>query len=180
MYFTTLCALCPFPKFSKNLIGHRSAYQTEAVDKNSNWYIGHLKILAPVHSHLENTLFCRQPFGNFWLLSWCDQKQEREAVFSQKRRLDHLDGFILVCNLILLRKCQSAGERVSGHQTLWALKGPHTLTNRALCPYLCKNSTAAASDCLNTGFWTMSICTKGLKLISFAIVCLNLQSLYYI
>lgn len=36
MYFSTLYALCHFLKFSKNLTGHRSSYQTEAVDKNSN------------------------------------------------------------------------------------------------------------------------------------------------
>lgn len=66
MYFSTLYALCPFLKFSKNLTGHRSWYQTEAVDKNSNWYTGHLKILAPVHSHLEDTLFCWPYFENFW------------------------------------------------------------------------------------------------------------------
>lgn len=44
--------------------------------------------------------------------------------------------FFLVCNLILLRKCQSAGERVCGHQILRALKGPPALTNRAVCTYL--------------------------------------------
>lgn len=66
MYFTTLCAPCPFLKFSVNPTGQRSAYQTEAADKNSYWYIGHLKMPAPVHSHLENTLFCWQPRGNFW------------------------------------------------------------------------------------------------------------------
>ncbi len=65
MYFSTLYALCPFLKFSKNLAGQRSSYQTEAAVKNSNRYTGRLKILAPVHSHLANTLFCWQPFGNF-------------------------------------------------------------------------------------------------------------------
>lgn len=55
---------------------------------------------------------------------------------TQKNRLEDEDVFFLVCNLILLRKCQSAGETACGHQILWALKGPHALTNRVACPYL--------------------------------------------
>lgn len=60
----------------------------------------------------------------------------RGRFVRRKRRLDDVDVFFLVCNLILLRKCQSAGERVCGHQILRALKGPLALTNRAVCPYL--------------------------------------------
>lgn len=150
MYFSTLYALCPFLKFSKNLTGHRSSYQTEAVDKNSNWYTGHLKIPAPVHSHLEDTLFCWPYFGNFWhFVLMSPETGVRGRFCSQKRGLDDADVFFLVCNLILLRKCQSAGERECGHQILRALKGPLALTNRAVCPYLShvKNSPTAAGDC---------------------------------
>lgn len=125
MYFSTLYALCPFLKFSKNLTGHRSSYQTEAVDKNSNWYTGHLKILAPVHSHLEDTLFCWPYFENFWhFVLMSPGTGVRGRFCSQKRGLHDVDVFLLACNLILLRKCQSAGERVCGHQILRDLKGP--------------------------------------------------------
>lgn len=65
MYFSTLYALCPFLKFSKNLTGHRSSYRTEADDKNSNCNIGQSKNTSSCHSHLENALVCWQSVGNF-------------------------------------------------------------------------------------------------------------------
>lgn len=83
MYFSTLYALCPFLKFTKNLTGHRSSYQTEFADKNSNRYIGHLKIQASVHSDLEDTLFCWQSFVNFW--HFVPMSQEWEAVLFFKK-----------------------------------------------------------------------------------------------
>lgn len=114
MYFSVLSALCPFLEFSRSPTGHRSAYQTEAADKNSHWYIGHLKILAPVRSYLRNTLFCRETFGNFWHFppaNVCRNRSER-LFCSDKKRAWWCRCLFLVCNLILLRKCQCRRKSV--------------------------------------------------------------------
>lgn len=118
MYLNALYALCPFLKFSKNPTGHRSSHWTEANDKNSHWYAGHLKILAAVWSYLEDSLVRSKNVGIFFLGHFVPMLPEKdwEGIYVQRkgggRGLDDEDVLFHICNLILLRKCQSAGERL--------------------------------------------------------------------
>lgn len=114
VHFWLLYALCPFLKFSPTPRGHRSIHQTEAVDKNSKWYTGHLKIEGWCLFSFRWHWFVGRILETLALRSNVYRKQERvTCVFcSQKMGLDDVEDFFLTCNPIPLRKCQRAGERV--------------------------------------------------------------------
>lgn len=169
MYFGTLGALCPSLKFSRTPTGHRSTHQTEAADKNSDWCTGHLKIARSCPFSFKST---SGRLGTFDILSRCHQKTGAGGRFVHREggSMMGTSFYSYVTSYcwenVRVQEKDCVDIRFSG-----PLRGPHALTNRAVCPLSLprKNSTSAVSEAEFFKQCGTNWKKKGLKLVSFVI-----------